>query len=170
LENLNHPSAMFQTDAGRTACTRPLKCSSVALVHRRSKAPTKGLSTLNSMAFGLAVYASQCGLPQPHARLASSCWSGSTGRASHPKGSDERFQSCNLHLIPLSQALLGTIDATDVAKTDGDRISLRPIPDPWPSFFTGGLDWGLRSLVNAMSMPNRQATNGHLMGYPRRGG
>ena len=63
LENLNHPSAMFQTDAGRTACTRPLKCSSVALVHRRSKAPTKGLSTLNSMAFGLAVYASQRRLP-----------------------------------------------------------------------------------------------------------
>ncbi len=25
-----------------------------------AKAPTKGLSTLNSMAFGLAVYASQC--------------------------------------------------------------------------------------------------------------
>ena len=47
--------------------------------------------------------ASQCGLLQHHARLASSCWSGSTGRGSHPQGSDERFQSCNLHLIPLSQ-------------------------------------------------------------------
>ncbi len=105
---------MFQSDAGRTACTRPLRCSSVALGHRRAKAPTKGLSTLNSMAFGLAVYASQCGLLQHHARLASSCWSGSTGRASHPQGSDERFQSCELHLIPLSQALLGAIDATDV--------------------------------------------------------
>ena len=34
-------------------------CSSVALGHRRAKAPTKGLSTLNSMAFELAVYASQ---------------------------------------------------------------------------------------------------------------
>ena len=33
-------------------------CSSVALGHRKAKAPTKGLSTLNSMAFGLAVYAS----------------------------------------------------------------------------------------------------------------
>ncbi len=51
-------------------------------------------------------------LPQHHARLASSCWSGSTGRGSHPQGSDERFQSCNLHLIPLSQALLGAIDVT----------------------------------------------------------
>ena len=56
------------------------------------------------MAFGLAVYASQCGLPPHHARLASGCWSGSTGRAFHPHGSDERFQSCYLHLILLSQA------------------------------------------------------------------
>ena len=33
------------------------------------------------MAFGLAVYASQCGLPRPDARLASGRWSGATGRA-----------------------------------------------------------------------------------------
>ena len=59
--------------------------NSVALGHRRAKAPTKGLSTLNSIAFGLAVYASQCGLLQHHARLASSCWSGSTERThGHP--------------------------------------------------------------------------------------
>ena len=48
---------MFQSDAGRTACTRPLQCSSVALEGPSAKAPTTGLSTLNSMAFGLAVYA-----------------------------------------------------------------------------------------------------------------
>ena len=89
-----------------------IKCSSVAPGHRKAEAPTKGLSTLNSMAFGLAVYASPGSLPHHDARLASSCWSGSTGRASHPQGSDERFQSCELHLIPLSQALLGAIDAT----------------------------------------------------------
>ena len=77
--------------------------NSVALGHRRAKAPTKGLSTLNSIAFELAVYASQRGLLRHHARLASSCWSGSTGRAFHPQGSIERFQSCRLHLIPLSQ-------------------------------------------------------------------
>ena len=65
-----------------------------------------GLSTLNSMAFGLAVYASQGELPHHHARLASGRWSGATGRAFHPQGSDERFQSCRLHLIPLSQACL----------------------------------------------------------------
>ena len=91
-------------DAGRTAGTRPLRCRSMAPGIRTARAPAKGLSTLNSMAFGLAVYASQCGLPTPHARLASGRWSGATGRAFHPQGSTERFQSSFLHLIPLSQA------------------------------------------------------------------
>ena len=87
---------MFSPDAGRTACTRPLRCSNMALGKRKAKAPTNGLSTLNSMAFGLAVYASQDGLPRHHARLASGRWSGSTGRASHPQDSAERFQICFL--------------------------------------------------------------------------
>ena len=91
-----HPGGV----GGRTACTRPLRCSSVALGHRRAKAPTKGLSTLNSMAFGLAVYASQDGLPRHHARLASGRWSGATGRAFHPQGSYERFQICFLTSHP----------------------------------------------------------------------
>ena len=56
---------MFYADAGRTADTRPLRCRDMALGDRTAKAPAKGLSTLNSMAFGLAVYASQCGLPRP---------------------------------------------------------------------------------------------------------
>ena len=103
LGNLHHPSAMFQTDAGRTACTRPSSAAAWPLVIGWQRLPRSTLSTLNSMAFGLAVYASQDGLPHHHARLASSCWSGSTGRDSHPQGSDERFQICNLHLIPLSQ-------------------------------------------------------------------
>jgi len=51
-------------DAGRTACTRPVQCRSVAPGIRKAKAPAKGLSTLDSMAFGLAVYASPPGLPQ----------------------------------------------------------------------------------------------------------
>ena len=112
LGNLHCPFARVLTDAGRTAHTRPLRCSSVAPGPPDAKAPTMGLSTLNSTAFGLAVYASPGSLPHHDARLASSCWSGSTGRASHPQGSDERFQRCRLHLIPLSQALLGAIDAT----------------------------------------------------------
>ena len=87
-------------DAGRTADTRPLRCSNAALGACKAKAPTIGLSTLNSMAFELAVYASQCGLLQPHARLASGCWSGFTGRASHPQDSAERFQICFLTSHP----------------------------------------------------------------------
>ena len=109
---------MFQSDAGRTACTRPLRCSSVALGHRKAKAPTKGLSTLNSMAFELAAgtVRSMVGfavkVTRHHARLASSCWSGSTGQDSHLQGFAERFQNCELHFIPLSQALLGANDVT----------------------------------------------------------
>jgi hypothetical protein len=68
-------------DAGRTAVTRPVRCSSVAPGMGKAEAPTKGLSTLNSMAFGLAVYASPRGLPRLDARLASSRWSDATGRA-----------------------------------------------------------------------------------------
>ncbi len=91
---------MFQSDSGRTAHTRPLRCSSVALGTSKAKAPTKGLSKLNSMAFGLAVYASQDGSPRHHARLASGRWSGVTARAFHPQGSYERFQSCILTSHP----------------------------------------------------------------------
>ncbi len=71
------------------------------------------------MAFGLAVYASWSELPQYHAKLASSCWSGSTERDSHPQGSDERFQSCKLHLIPPSQAYLAQVHQPQ-------RVRLRP--------------------------------------------
>ncbi len=106
LGNPNCPFAHIPIRRRQDCLHQTIQCSSVALGHRKAKAPTKGLSALNSMAFGLAVYASQCGLPQHHARLASSCWSGSTGRAFHPQGSVERFQSCRLHLIPLSQACL----------------------------------------------------------------
>jgi hypothetical protein len=56
---------MLQSDSGRTADTRPLRCSSVAPGTKTAKAPTKGLSKLNSMAFGLAAYASQCASPRP---------------------------------------------------------------------------------------------------------
>ena len=106
LGNLDCPFAHVPIRRRQDCLHQTIKYSSVAPGHRKAKAPTKGLSTLNSMAFGLAVYASQCGLLQHHARLASSCWSGSTGRAFHPQGSDERFQICFLHLILLSQAFL----------------------------------------------------------------
>ena len=54
---------MFQTDAGRTARTRPYSAAAWPLIIERQRLPQLGLSTLNSMAFGLAVYASQRRLP-----------------------------------------------------------------------------------------------------------
>ena len=84
---------MCHTDAGRTAGTRPLQCRGVALGDRTAKAPARGLSTLHSMASGLAVYASPDRLPGLDAKLASSRWSDATGRALHPQGPNRRFQS-----------------------------------------------------------------------------
>ena len=77
----------------------------------KAKAPCDlSISKLNSMAFGLAVYASPDGLPAYDARLASGRWSSSTGRAFHPQDSYERFQICILHFFPLSQACLAQSD------------------------------------------------------------
>src|SRR6516162_5943780 len=98
---------MFHTDAGRTAGTRPIQYRGMALGNRTAKAPARGLSTLHSMAFGLAVYASQCELPRHHARLASGRWSGATGRAFHPQGSAEGFLITSHPPFP---SLLGAID------------------------------------------------------------
>jgi hypothetical protein len=96
---------MFR-DSGRTAYTRPVQCSSMALGRSKAKAPTKGLSKLNSMAFGLAAgtVRSMVGITRfvtsPSARLTSGRWSGATGRAFHPQGSYERFQICFLTSHP----------------------------------------------------------------------
>ncbi len=72
------------------------------------------------MAFGLAVYASPRGSPQRDARLASSCWSDTTGRAFHPQGSYERFRVASLHFILLSQAWLGAITSTECSFQPAD--------------------------------------------------
>ena len=48
--------------------------------------PRVVISGLNRTAFDLAVYASQGWSPTHHARLASGCWSGSTGRDWLPAG------------------------------------------------------------------------------------
>ncbi len=100
------PAGLLMSDHCDTAAW-PLVCE-------KQRLPRK-VSELNSMAFQLAVYASWSELPQYHARLASSCWSGSTDRDSHPQGSAERFQSCRLHLIPPSQALLDAIASTEAS-------------------------------------------------------
>ena len=56
---------MFQSDSGGTACVRPLRRCNAAPGMQKAKAPTKGLSALNSIAFGLAAYASPSSLPPP---------------------------------------------------------------------------------------------------------
>ena len=112
-------------------CTRPLRCSRVAPGMRKAKAPTKGLSTLNSMAFGLAVYASQCGLPTPHARLASGRWSSITGRAFHPQDSAERFQNCFLTSHPPFPSFLPQSDRPRWVKRIAKAISRTTDPVSW---------------------------------------
>ena len=87
-------------DAGGIADTRPIQCQNSALGACNAKAPPIGLSTLNSMAFGLAVYALPDGLPAYDTRLASGCWSGSAERGFHPQDSVERFQCCFLTSHP----------------------------------------------------------------------
>jgi hypothetical protein len=59
-----------------------------------------------------------CSLTTPEAcsRMAWRRASGATGRAFHPHDSNERFQSCILLLILLSQALLGAMIATEAPK------------------------------------------------------
>ena len=103
---------MFQTDAGRTARTRPYSAAAWPLIIERQRLPQLGLSTLNSMAFGLAVYASQRRLPdttQDSLPVAGQALlDGLFTRRVPLKG----FRSASLHSILLSQALLGATDAT----------------------------------------------------------
>jgi hypothetical protein len=58
LGNLDCPFAHVPIRRRQDCLHQTIQCSSVALGDRKAKAPTRGLSTLNSMAFGLAVYAS----------------------------------------------------------------------------------------------------------------
>ena len=93
-------------DAGRTADTRPVRCSSVAPGMGKAEAPTKGLSTLNSMAFGLAAYASPGGLPHHDARLASSRWSDATGRAFTRRAPMKGFRVLDYNSSPFPELCL----------------------------------------------------------------
>ena len=69
------------TPVGRTVPHQKRNARTVP-AKKRTKTPTRNpISRLNSMAFGLAVYASQCRLPKHHARLASGCRLRSAGQA-----------------------------------------------------------------------------------------
>jgi len=60
IQVLETPIVRLQcsVELGRTADTRPVRCSSMALVWEKSRGSHEGLSTLNSMASGIAVIAS----------------------------------------------------------------------------------------------------------------
>ena len=72
-------------DPGRTGVSDHLRNARAAPACSTTKAPTTVLSRLTDMASELAVYASWCRLPIPHARLAPGCWSGFAGRDFHPQ-------------------------------------------------------------------------------------
>jgi len=73
-------------DPGRIVRTRPFRCDDAAPARTKTKAPTKPISGLNHTAWALAVYASQDRSLHHHARLASGCRPGSTGRDWLPAG------------------------------------------------------------------------------------
>jgi hypothetical protein len=86
LGNPNVHLHMF-FDPGRTDGSSPKWNARTVPAKKRTKTPTHNpISRLNSMAFGLAVYASQCRLPKHHARLASGCRLRSAGWASAHTG------------------------------------------------------------------------------------
>ncbi len=90
----------------------------------RRRLPRIPLSRLNHTASVLAVYASQCGLPQHHARLASGCRPALPGGRHGPQGSYGRFPICSsLHIILLPQTSWRKL-----------RLALQCSPHPVTSF------------------------------------
>ena len=79
------------------------------------------ISGLNRTAFDLAVYASQGWLPTHHARLASGCWSGSTGRDWLPAGF--HLKGFKLPTILLSRASWARSDRFEASKPRGHEAS-----------------------------------------------
>ena len=112
LGNPNCPFAHVPIRRRQDCLHQTIKCSNVALGHRKAKAPTKGLSALNSMAFGLAVYASPSSLPPPTQDSLPAAGQALPDGLSTRKTSTKGFKVVSLHLIPLSQALLGAMNLT----------------------------------------------------------
>ena len=91
----------------------------------------ENISGLNHAAHTLAVYASQRGLPQRHARLASGCWSALPGGVRYPQGPIDRFQ---FSFILLSQASPGALVSVYVWSTREAAAEGRlPITVPNPA-------------------------------------
>ena len=105
LKFLGNPDSRLHmvSDPGRPIHPRPLRDVRVAPALVTTKAPTTTpISRLNSMAFGLAAYASRHCLRR-RARLASRCWSGAPGRAFTHRAPIKGFNSLHV-FIPLFQA------------------------------------------------------------------
>ena len=92
------------TPAGRCVPDR-LRNARVAPAKGTTKAPTRRLSRLNSMAFGLAAYVSRDGYPPDRARLASGCWSSSPGRAFTRRVPTKGFNSLHVRQSPFPSFL-----------------------------------------------------------------
>ena len=72
-----------------------------------------GLSTLDSMAFGLAVYASPRSLPSPTQDSLPAAGQALPDGTSTREAPTKGFKVVSLHLILLSQALLGAMFTTE---------------------------------------------------------
>ena len=86
------------------------------------------ISGLNRTAFDLAVYASQGWSPTHHARLASGCWSGSTGRDWLPAGF--HLKGFKLPTILLSRASCARSDVFSNLKSGPGRPGWLPTQVP----------------------------------------
>jgi hypothetical protein len=123
------------------------------------------------MAFGLAVHASRCELPTPRARLASSRWSDSTGRALHPQGSDERFQSVN-YMSPSSPKLAcrNRIDRSNLVSIDygvvGPKRASRGVRCCAKIGFTSGLP--ITAVQSDQSVLGQSAPGTSIRKFPSR--
>ncbi len=106
LENPFVPLPCSSTPAGPSS--QAVRDVGTAPAVPTTKAPTmRFLSGLHSTASGLTVYASSSGSPHPTQNSLPAAGPALPVGIGYPKGSSERFPSCFLHLIPLSQASPG---------------------------------------------------------------
>src|SRR3954451_8730246 len=98
-------------DPGRPARVRPVRRGSAVPAKGTTRTPTLGLSRLNRMAFGLAVYASPRRCKTRFRLLVRLCRAGFD-----PQGSDEGFPICFLHLVLPSRAFHGAIPVSQFGR------------------------------------------------------
>ena len=100
-------------DSGRTAGTRPLASTQRGpRIENNEGSLQLSISELNSMAFGLAVYASQDWLPSTTQDSLPAAGQALPDGLSTRRVPSKGFKAVSLHLIPLSQAWLGAIPRT----------------------------------------------------------